>query len=271
MAVQTFTDNAKATLASSITNIATSLTLATGKGALFPALSGGDWFMLTLTQATAETSWEIVKVTARSGDVLTIVRAQEGTTAAPWSAADKAELRLTAAFLARQATLSDTQTLTNKTLTNPAINGFAGDTTAINIGSGQFVKDASGNVTFGTGSALVTNASGVGYGTGAGGTATQSTSKGTGVTLNKPTGQITMNNAALAAGAAVNFYLTNSVIGSGDNIIVSLFAGGAFQQSYTVRAGTYTGGAQITLTNVTAGSLSDAVVMTFTVIKGAFA
>lgn len=37
-----------------------------------------------------------------------------------------------------------TQTLTNKTLTAPAINGFTGDTSAINIGSGQIVKDTAG-------------------------------------------------------------------------------------------------------------------------------
>lgn len=48
------------------------------------------------------------------------------------------------------ATTSGTQTLTNKTLTNPAINGFTGDTSVINIGSGQIYKDASGNVGLGT-------------------------------------------------------------------------------------------------------------------------
>ena len=47
---------------------------------------------------------------------------------------------------------TDTQTLTNKTLTNPAINGFTGDTSVINIGSGQVYKDASGNVGIGTSS-----------------------------------------------------------------------------------------------------------------------
>jgi hypothetical protein len=46
-------------------------------------------------------------------------------------------------------TLNGTETLTNKTLTNPIINGFTGNTGVINIGSGQFVKDASGNVGIG--------------------------------------------------------------------------------------------------------------------------
>ena len=41
-------------------------------------------------------------------------------------------------------------TLTNKTLTNPVVNGFTGDTSIVNIGSGQIYKDASGNVGIGT-------------------------------------------------------------------------------------------------------------------------
>jgi hypothetical protein len=49
-------------------------------------------------------------------------------------------------------TLDGTQTLTNKTLTNPVINGMTGNTAVINFGSGQFYKDASGNVGIGTSS-----------------------------------------------------------------------------------------------------------------------
>jgi hypothetical protein len=52
----------------------------------------------------------------------------------------------------KAVTLDDVQTLTNKTLTNPTINGFTGDTSVINIGSGQLYKDASGNVGIGTSS-----------------------------------------------------------------------------------------------------------------------
>ena len=90
-----FTNNAATTVASALSNVATSLSVASGKGALFPVITGTDFFMLTLTQSGSETTWEIVKVTARSSDVLTIVRGQEGTTAAAWAVGDKAELRLT--------------------------------------------------------------------------------------------------------------------------------------------------------------------------------
>ena len=90
-----FTNNAATTLASGILSGATSLTVATGTGALFPSLSGGNFFYCTL-QNTAGTTVEIVKVTARSTDTFTIVRAQEGTTDSAFSTGDKVELRLTA-------------------------------------------------------------------------------------------------------------------------------------------------------------------------------
>jgi hypothetical protein len=96
---QLFANNAVSLLAAGITNVATSLTVTTGDGALYPSPTGGDYFMLTLTQAGSETSWEVVKVTARTGDVLTVVRAQEGTTAAAWALGCKAELRVTAESL----------------------------------------------------------------------------------------------------------------------------------------------------------------------------
>jgi hypothetical protein len=73
--------------------------VAVGDGAKFPALAAGDWFYLTLEEvAPAVPAFplrEIVKVTARTGDTMTITRAQEGTTARAWLAGDKVEQRLT--------------------------------------------------------------------------------------------------------------------------------------------------------------------------------
>ena len=43
-----------------------------------------------------------------------------------------------------------TTTGTGSVFTNPTINGFTGDTSAITIGTTQFVKDTSGNVGIGT-------------------------------------------------------------------------------------------------------------------------
>jgi hypothetical protein len=87
-------NNAFGTLASSITNSATSITLTTGQGARFPTLSAGDYFYATLIDTS--NNLEIVKCTARSTDVLTITRAQENTTARAYSAGDRIEIRLTA-------------------------------------------------------------------------------------------------------------------------------------------------------------------------------
>ena len=95
---QLFANNAYSALRSSMLIGATSLTLASGTGSRFPTPSGGDYFLLTLadTSGGSESAWEIVKVTARSTDVLTIVRAQEGSTARAWASGVPVDLRITA-------------------------------------------------------------------------------------------------------------------------------------------------------------------------------
>ena len=90
-----YTNNASTILASPITSTATSLTVLSGQGAQFPSPVGVDYFMATLQSANTSTR-EIVQCTARSGDTLTIVRAQEGTTASAFLANDVIELRVTA-------------------------------------------------------------------------------------------------------------------------------------------------------------------------------
>lgn len=93
-----FSNNASSTLAVGISNSDLSLTVASGDGALFPAAGGSDWFYCTLIIAATNTR-EIVKVTSRTGDVFTITRAQESTTATAFSAGDLVRLQLTAAAL----------------------------------------------------------------------------------------------------------------------------------------------------------------------------
>lgn len=83
-------NNAATKLASPLTSSSTSATLSTGTGALFPNPSAGQYFLLTLNDALTGLVYEIVKVTARAGDVLTIVRGQEGTAAVAWLANDLA-------------------------------------------------------------------------------------------------------------------------------------------------------------------------------------
>lgn len=94
-----FTNNAATLLASGITNVATSLAVTAGHGVKFPTLTASDFTYVTIIDAAAPSTFEVVKVTARSTDTFTIVRAQEGTTALAWSAGAKIELRLTAQML----------------------------------------------------------------------------------------------------------------------------------------------------------------------------
>lgn len=93
-----FTNNAFGALASSITNSATSLTLGVGQGAMFASPSAPDYSLVTLFQygTGGEINHEIVKVTARATDTLTIVRGQESTTARAFNAGDLIECRVTA-------------------------------------------------------------------------------------------------------------------------------------------------------------------------------
>lgn len=88
-----FTNNARSTLASGISNVATTIAVATGEGALFASPSGGDWQDITLDDGV---NIEIVHLTARSGDTLTVTRAQEGTTGVAFSTGAKVEARFTA-------------------------------------------------------------------------------------------------------------------------------------------------------------------------------
>lgn len=109
-----------------------------------------------------------------------------------------------------------------------------------------------------------------GYITGEGGVVTQATSKSTGVTLNKKCGQITLNGAALAASTTVSFVLTNSTIAANDLLVLNHVSTGTFG-SYTLNARAAAGSATIDVRNISAGSLSEAIVIGFAVIKGAIA
>jgi hypothetical protein len=120
--------------------------------------------------------------------------------------------------------------------------------------------DSSGNV-------LVTNPAGLGYGTGSGGTVTQATNKGTAVTLNKPTGQITMNNAALLPTTSAFFDVNNSLVSGTDNVLLTISNFSSLQ--YSIKCHVSAGKFTVVLTNETAGSLSDAVVFNFGILKGA--
>ena len=140
--VMKFTNNATSTLASGINASVTSLTVATGQGALFPTLSG-DYFYCTLAN-TAGTV-EIIKVTARSTDTFTIVRGQDGTSGATWVTGDKVELRLVAASLNNLPKLDEDNTFTgSNTIPLPVINNIkmGYTTTATAAGTTTFTSSS---------------------------------------------------------------------------------------------------------------------------------
>lgn len=119
-----------------------------------------------------------------------------------------------------------------------------------------------------TGALTSTGTAGVGYSAGAGSTVTQATSKSTGVTINKTCGTITMNNAALNAGVEVGFTVTNSCVAATDIPVVCIKSG-ATAASYLVCVDSVAAGSfSICLSNASAGNLSEAVVLSFAIIKG---
>jgi len=92
-----FTNFALSQTAIALSPTDTSILVEAGHGSRYPALTGSDFFYVTLENAALVR--EIVKVTARITDTLTVVRGQDGTTAAAWDAGTPVALRLNAAAL----------------------------------------------------------------------------------------------------------------------------------------------------------------------------
>ena len=167
--------------------------------------------------------------------------------------------------------LSVTNLFTSPTFVTPALGTVAsGVISACTSTSMAMVTPvigaATGTSLSTTGNQVISSTGKHGYATGAGGTVTQATSKATGVTLSKSTGQITLNNAALAADTTVSFTLTNTVIEAGDILIMNHISAGT-AGSYLLNAQSAAGTASINVRNITAGSLSEAIVIAFAVIK----
>lgn len=170
------------------------------------------------------------------------------------------------------------------TMTGPLI--LSGDpTTALGAATKQYVDTADAlkvakagdtmtgalvvNSTIASNSTILANGSSskIGYNTGAGGSITQGAgSKANSVTLNRPTGIIVTDNAALNANTAVTFNLSNSVIEATDIVVVSHISGGTLG-SYNFAVAPAAGNANITIRNITAGNLSEALTLRFIVLK----
>jgi hypothetical protein len=140
-------------------------------------------------------------------------------------------------------TIAAPSTNTNRTLTLPDV-------------TGTFLTSSG---------ALVTSATGtVGYATGAGGAVTQLTSRTTGVTLNTPTGAITMFSA-LGSAVAATFTVTNSSVVATDNIVVNQKSG---TNLYVLLVTAIAAGSFNITFYTTGGVATDAPVINFSVVKG---
>ena len=105
----------------------------------------------------------------------------------------------------------------------------------------------------------------IGYAAVAQGAVTQATSKSTGVTLNTSAGQITLNAASLGATTNVTFTLTNSLLTAKDVLILNVTNGTSASYNAFVSS-MAAGSATITLRNISAGALAEAVVLNFAII-----
>ena len=172
------------------------------------------------------------------------------------------------------ALIFNAPTITSPTLVTPALgtpaSGNLSNCTGSPVLTTPNIGAATGTSLSTTGNQVVSGAGKQGYTTGSGGTVTQATSKSTGVTLSKPTGQITLNAAALAADTTVSFTLTNTVIEANDILVMNHISGGT-AGSYLLNAQSAAGSASINVRNITTGSLSEAIVIAFAVIKAVIA
>lgn len=144
---------------------------------------------------------------------------------------------------------------------------FAGSSGLYLSGNGANVN----HITLSSSGDLTSSGGLIGYGTGAGNSVTQATSKSTAVTINSVSGAITLNNAALAASTNVGFTVNNTKVASTDVIIVNLGGGFASVGTYNVWVDDVsTGTFRIVVRNISGGSLSEAVRINFAVIKGSY-
>lgn len=90
-------NNATSSLAASLAAGETLVSVLAGHGARFPALNTGDWYPVAVQNVAG--AIEYMRATGRAGDVMTVVREQEGSIALDFEAGDVIFLPLTVAAL----------------------------------------------------------------------------------------------------------------------------------------------------------------------------
>jgi hypothetical protein len=189
-----FTNNAGTTFANPVDKTDTIVTVVGGGGSLFPNPTGGDYFMVTFI-STNGTELEICKCTARAGDTLTVIRAQEGTGAQNFQITDQCQLRITA--------------LTMNTIV-----------TAVGSDHVKDIVAGTGISATGTGSVTIAN------------TGVLSLAAGTGISLSGSTGNVTITPTSVPNLITTNFTIQESggklIFKYGATTIASLDSSGNF-------------------------------------------
>lgn len=202
-------NNAETVLATALSSADLGMTVA--NGGRFPEPAAGEYFYATITALTG--LFEIVKVTARSGNTMTIVRGREGTAALDFIAGSRVELRITAQAITDAIVDSefdsDAYFVADGTGVSVGLNVGAGKTLSaagtVNAASGTLIlpqntvtaQTAEGAVVWDTNDDLLTVGTGTGRKTMVDTVATQTLS---GKTFTSPTiNGGTINNASIGA------------------------------------------------------------------------
>jgi hypothetical protein len=253
-----FKNNVTAALAASISSSTTTIVVASGQGSRFPSVPSGSYFYATLYDAG--NNIEIVKVTNRATDTLTVVRGQDGTSSRAYAAGDSIAMRIVAAAMADLLSFTPSGTLSATTLsgaiseldsekvglaTNNSFTGTNTFTQSVAL-SGGATGNLTGNVT--------------GNVTGNADTATRLTSAV--FPTNGGTGRSTLSLNALLSGN--EGYPVNQIsAGAAGNILASATFGTAVVTGSiavgtlavtAVTSGTLTEGATISGTGITVGT-----------------
>jgi hypothetical protein len=130
-----YVNNFSTTLNGSITNVATSITVTDGSG--LGTIGGSDFIACTIDDNAGNR--EIVHVTARSGNNLTVTRGQEGTTGQAFASGITIEGRLTADGMDEKLNVADTPPntysfISSQTASSSASLNFTG------LGDYSFIK-----------------------------------------------------------------------------------------------------------------------------------
>ena len=138
-----FANNASSNITHALTADATSVSITPGTGDLFPSIvEGTDYFYATLA---GNNGLEIVKVTNRTLDNMTIERAQDGTDALLFSTGDLFELRIVAADFEDtfakvdsmlEESLEENTSMVNAALANKAPTSHSSASTTYGVGTG---------------------------------------------------------------------------------------------------------------------------------------